>query len=156
LLNRIRIAKFFYNLFLNFFSLILGKLNKPHKMQSVENLDISRSFTSSPISSEHSFPLSINTHENSVAVEPQCTPIKKDTPPSESSDNSGLLTYSTPVVFPFDSHKTPLSIFQSRLSSTARKPRVNFHSIDDIVNGGKSKLKPILILTKINFKAKIN
>lgn len=115
-------------------------------MQSVENLDISRSFTSSPISSEHSFPLSVNTHEN--AVEPHCTPIKKDTLTSESSENSGLLTYSTPVVFPFDSHKTPLSIFQSRLSSTARKPRVNFHSIDDIVNGGKSKLKPFFLEIK--------
>ena len=110
-------------------------------MQSMENLDNSRSFTSSPISSEHSFPLSVNINEISVGVEPQCTPIKQDTSNIESVESNGLLTYSTPVIFPsLDSHKTPLSAFQSRLSSTARKPRVNFHSIDDIVNGGKSKL----------------
>jgi hypothetical protein len=43
-------------------------------------------------------------------------------------------------------NSTPTTLIQS--NKTVRKPRVNFHSIDDIVNGGKSN-KFYSILTQI-------
>ncbi len=68
----------------------------------------------------------------------QCTP------------NSGLLTFSNTNLISNIERQIPYSAFQlfrfkSQFESTPkntqiRKPRVNFHSIDDIVNGGKTNV----------------
>ena len=53
---------------------------------------------------------------------------------------NGLLT--TPVFQIYQSYlnlnSTPVAT-QLQQTKSVKKPRVNFHSIDDIVNGGKSK-----------------
>lgn len=120
------------------------------KQQIVE---INRSYTSSPIKeNENMNQLNIRVNASPIdKVTDQMTPNKKADESIESPLNenkNGLLTYSTPIYLQsanrlaFNQQITPLSsenvakyLLNQRLSSI-KKPRVNFHSIDDIVYGG--------------------
>lgn len=112
--------------------------------------------TSSPVSTEMN-PLTVRITSSPISEQSECfTPVKQGQPQVDNL-SSGLLTYSTPIVYSqnfyqaasaFQAYEllkrsTPYSIFNSfnqskSLSSEKRKPRVNFHSIDDLANSEDS------------------
>jgi len=114
-------------------------------------VEINRSYTSSPIKeNENMNQLNIKVNASPIGKVEHVTPNQTANESIESPSNEtklGLLTYSTPIYLQstqrlaFNQQTTPLAsenlakyLLNQRLSSI-KKPRVNFHSIDDIVYG---------------------